>query len=114
MGKPKDSPEMVQVEVLIEKIYTTTTLTAGEKDHLKRAIDLVRSPPAVDKQIYLWVVVFLGSTALLTVLGSFLLMLCHPASHPIPTGLIALGSACVGALAGLLAPTPKALDSKEH
>jgi hypothetical protein len=112
MGKGRDNPEPVQVEVLIEKIYTITTLSTIEKEHIAQAVNLVRTPQQADKQVYLLVVKFLGWTALLTVLGSFILILVdelHTKNgdrHPIPTGLIALGSACVGALAGLLAPTP--------
>jgi len=43
-------------------------------------------------------------TVLLTVLGGFYLSIKTAAT--IPEGLIALGSTAVGALAGLLAPSP--------
>jgi hypothetical protein len=108
MGKLKDSvPEQAPAEVLIEKIYAVSTLSAGEKEYVARAVDQVRLPPNGDRIVYRMVVGFLGSTALLTVLGSFVLLWHEVASQKIPTGLVALGAACVGALAGLLAPTPK-------
>ena len=60
------------------------------------------------------VVFFLGATVLLTVVMGYwlnILNLQHTekgqeASFDLPDGLIALGSAAVGALAGLLAPQP--------
>jgi hypothetical protein len=95
---------------LIEKIFTFSNLTPKEKEHLARAMDQVRLPPTADKQVYRLVVLFLGLTALLTVLGCIILHgigVFHQENHQIPTGLIALGSACIGALAGLLAPAPR-------
>lgn len=57
-----------------------------------------------DKWIYRIVVVFLGLTVLSTVIGG--LVLKYTAAAELPPALIALGSAGVGALAGLLAPSP--------
>ncbi|MFN3170811.1 MAG: hypothetical protein ACE37E_08980 [Hyphomicrobiales bacterium] len=65
------------------------------------------TPLQSDKWIYRLVVCFLGSTVLVTVLGSITIVLVHyNADINIPDGVIALGSAAVGALAGLLAPSP--------
>jgi hypothetical protein len=67
----------------------------------------VGTPLQTDPWIYRLVVCFLGSTVLLTVLGSIAIMLIHfDPNLNIPDGVIALGSAAVGALAGLLAPSP--------
>jgi hypothetical protein len=109
MGTPKDTTEKFHFE-LIEKIYTVTNLTAKEKEHLAWAINEARLPPTADKEVYRMVVKYLGSTALFSVGGVVILQgigVFYPGNHTIPTGLVALGSACIGALAGLLAPTPR-------
>ena len=62
------------------------------------------SPPMWDRTLYRMVVGFLGATAILTVICGA--VLAWRPCHEMPDGLIALGSASVGALAGLLAPTP--------
>jgi hypothetical protein len=54
--------------------------------------------------IYRMVVVALGLTALATVIGSIILALTG--GRDTPQILIALGSASIGALGGLLAPSP--------
>jgi hypothetical protein len=56
-----------------------------------------------DRWIYRIVVMALGSTVVLSVVGGIGLGIV---GHPIPDGVIALGSAAVGALAGLLATPP--------
>jgi hypothetical protein len=56
-----------------------------------------------DTWVYRSVVWFLGIIALTTAVGA--LILASEKNTP-PEGVIALGSAAVGALAGLLAPTP--------
>ncbi len=70
-----------------------------------------RAEPAYvrDKFIYRIVVSVLGLTVLLTVAGGLAICALSPASGPareIPASLIALGSGALGALAGLLAPSP--------
>jgi hypothetical protein len=61
------------------------------------------SPQIPDTFIYRVVVLALGSAVLITLVGFIMLSLYLSA---IPEGLVALGSAAVGALAGLLAPSP--------
>jgi hypothetical protein len=56
--------------------------------------------------LYQLVIIFLGVIVILVVLASAYLLIKNPASS-IPDGIIAIGSAAVGALAGLLAqPSP--------
>jgi hypothetical protein len=66
------------------------------------------SPLQTDRWIYRAVVVVLGLTVLSTVLGglAIVLFLHQDASLKLPDSLVAIGSAAVGALAGLLAPSP--------
>jgi hypothetical protein len=61
--------------------------------------------PEAEKDVWIYraVVGALGLTVLLTIVGLIVLALV---GKPAPDGLIALGSAAVGALAGLLAPSP--------
>jgi hypothetical protein len=87
--------------------------TAVDKDQQLEA-DLKSDPKSTlaklatqipDTWVYRSVVWFLGITALTTAVGS--LILASNGNTP-PEGVIALGSAGVGALAGLLAPSPTA------
>jgi hypothetical protein len=71
---------------------------------LLESLQTLSTPLQSNRWIFRLVVAFLGLTVLLTVLGGFYLSIKTAAT--IPEGLIALGSAAVGALAGLLAPSP--------
>ena len=68
-----------------------------------------QSPLATDKWIYRIVVLALGCTIVLVILGTIILYLSKVVSSDqgVPTILTAIGSAAIGALAGLLAPPPK-------
>jgi hypothetical protein len=57
-----------------------------------------------DTWVYRLVIVILGATVLIVVLGGFIF--AATVGKDIPAALIAIGSAAVGALAGLLAPSP--------
>lgn len=97
----KGSSEVV--EKFAAKITNSTTLSADEKTQLLADLHKL-SPLLTDPTIYRLVVVFLGLAVVLTIIGGFALSLSS--ATDIPQGLIALGSAAVGALAGLLAPSP--------
>ena len=58
-----------------------------------------------DKLVYRIAIIVLGSLALFAAIGSFILVLN---SKTTPEVLVALGSAAVGALVGLFAPSPTA------
>ena len=58
-----------------------------------------------DTKVYRLIVWFLGLIALVTTAG-ILALVAIKDSLAVPDGVIALGSAAVGALAGLLAPSP--------
>ena len=62
-------------------------------------------PSGDDKWIYRFVVLALGPTALFVVIGVFTLKALDN-TVTIPDALVAIGSAAVAALAGLLAPSP--------
>lgn len=83
-------------------------LTPDEKQEL---IDELRkaSPPKHDRWPYRNTIWFLGAAVLLTILFLFLI---SSAEAEIPEALVAIGSAAVGALAGLLAPTSGSSDDQ--
>lgn len=68
-----------------------------------------KSPLETDKWIYRIVVLALGITIVSIVIGIIIIMSVNPnfSDKGVPTILTALGSAAIGALAGLLAPSPK-------
>ena len=60
-----------------------------------------------DTWIYRAVVVTLGSVVLLTVVGGIMLeFFSIAAPRTLPQAIVSIGSAAIGALAGLLAPSP--------
>ena len=61
---------------------------------------------STDRWIYRLVVLALGLTAVFVVVGVFILKALKGDSVTIPDALVAIGSAAVAALAGLLAPSP--------
>jgi hypothetical protein len=71
----------------------------------KVVADLPASPPLEsDVWIYRMVVAALGASLFVSLLGAIVLVVVT--SKDTPPVLVALGSAAVGALAGLLAPSP--------
>nr|WP_294792100.1 hypothetical protein [uncultured Mucilaginibacter sp.] len=67
------------------------------------------SPLDKDKWIYRIVVIALGATILLTVIGVLILIGAGKITNDqaVPTIITALGSAAIGAIGGLLAPPPR-------
>jgi hypothetical protein len=57
----------------------------------------------LEGQIYRWVILFLGAGILLVVIVVAILV---GLDKNVPDGVIAIGSAAVGAMAGILAPSP--------
>jgi hypothetical protein len=88
---------------LIEKVK------ANPRDEIPRIADqVIRELPAIesDPWIYRIVVLSLGGTVLTVVIGAIILAIKNGSNGGIPEVLTAIGSAAVGALAGLLAPSP--------
>lgn len=77
------------------------------KFQVTEAAKELRSPIETDVWIYRAVVSVLGIIALVTVIGGITITLTvQDTSISLPDAIVALGSAAVGALAGLLAPSP--------
>lgn len=93
----------------LKTLATRGDIPADAKDDLNRVIADIRTPLSTDNWIYRLVVVFLGITILSTVIGGIYLTAAAASGQggDLPQGIVAIGSAAVGALAGLLAPSPK-------
>ena len=87
---------------LIHQVTNDASLPPDKKVKLLESLQKISTPLQSDWWIFRLVVAFLGLAVLLTIIGGFYLSIKTAAT--IPEGLIALGSAAVGALAGLLAP----------
>jgi hypothetical protein len=92
------------LQELIQQVTSNTSLPVDQKVKLLEILQKLSTPLQSDRWIFRLVVAFLGVAVLLTIIGGFYLSIKTAAT--IPEGLIALGSAAVGALAGLLAPSP--------
>lgn len=89
---------------VIAKINEDPAFEAAVKANPAAAIaGLASSPLNTDTLIYRIVVTSLGLTILISLIGIFVMAFY---GKLIPEGAVALGSAAVGALAGLLAPSP--------
>lgn len=98
-----------EVENLVSKATDIPDVT---KKQLTEQLQKARTPLQWDRLIYRLVVGSLGLAILSCLTFSFLLVWRHTpvagqADVKIPEIFMAIGSAAVGALAGLLAPSPK-------
>jgi hypothetical protein len=89
-------------------------LASGVPADIQQRADLLsteivkRSVLETDLWIYRAVVVILGTAVLATIFGGLVLAFYGNATnYKLPAEIVAIGSAAVGALAGLLAPSPK-------
>ncbi len=92
------------LQELIQQVTNDKSLSAEQKIQFLASLQKISTPLQSDRWIFRLVVAFLGFAVLLTIIGGFYLSI--KTAVTIPEGLIALGSAAVGALAGLLAPSP--------
>ena len=100
---------MVDKEVIrsLETMSLRADIGSEEKAAISEAVTVLKQKPTdYDLWIYRWVVVVLGLIALITVIGGLMISVLI-ANASLPDAIVALGSAAVGALAGLLAPSPK-------
>lgn len=100
---PIPSSQVQSVSELAVKVAQDPELQTKIRENPAEAIADMAAPLQTDKWIYRVVVGSLGLLTLITVIGAILLAWT---ANPLPEGVIALGSAAVGALAGLLAPSP--------
>ena len=90
------------VSELASQVAADTTLQDRIKADPVAALSDLAAPLQSDVWIYRGVVAFLGTVIVIAIIGAIILA---ANGLTIPDVLTALGSAAVGALAGLLAPT---------
>ena len=94
------------VRKLLAPLTLRSDVPQDARDAIAEAIQ--GTPLSTDVWIYRAVVVILGVTVLGTVFGGLALVAVGHAdpNMKLPDSIVAIGSAAVGALAGLLAPSP--------
>ncbi len=92
------------VKYLIAKAAQDERVTSAAKEEVMENAAKRSATIRPDVWLYRMVVGVLGLVVLVSIVGAILLALNNT---PTPEFLIALGSAAVGGLAGLLTPTPK-------
>jgi hypothetical protein len=106
MATPLRSADVL-VQSVLSNPETVAALKVDPATVLNEAADNAKSvTPAYqsDVVVYRMVVGFLGSAVVLVIVSYAVYPLVH--ITVVPDGLVAIGSAAVGALAGLLAPSP--------
>jgi hypothetical protein len=102
-------------DVLVDQVEKTPGLLAKVKSNPVEALREVAKqvtaslpPPAYisDRWTYRIVVIALGLVCIASVLGAIYLSATATGTATVPDVLTALGAAAIGALAGLLAPSP--------
>jgi hypothetical protein len=90
-------------------IADTDLQNAFKNNPVEAAQSIQDSPLDTDKWIYRIVVISLGAAILLIIIGVLILFGTgsFKDNNSVPTILTAIGSAAIGALSGLLAPSPK-------
>jgi hypothetical protein len=91
------------IEQLAEAVRSDPALAARVRENPAEVLAGMASPLDSDVWIYRLVVGALALAVLITVVGAILLAM---QGRAVPDVLLAIGSGAVGALAGLLAPSP--------
>lgn len=102
------STQITSLEGLASRVSTDPDLADAIKNDPAGALSGIAAEASAlttDKWTYRIVVLSLGFAVILGLLG--LIVLSWRNVSNVPDGLVAIGSAAVGALAGLLAPSPK-------
>jgi hypothetical protein len=113
-GAEMDNDTIRSAAALVNRVINSPELTQRVKDdptaELPKIADQIiremQTPLKWDMWIYRLVVISLGSTIIIVVGGAVYLAATKTGDVKIPEVLTAIGSAAVGALAGLLAPSP--------
>ncbi len=101
----------VDVANELTTLSVRSDLPDDARSALREQANKILKPLDTDVWIYRMVVIFLGVVVLATVFGGiYIAAFVSTAGTPvtIPEAIVAIGSASVGALAGLLAPSPTA------
>jgi hypothetical protein len=104
-----------ELKELESTIRQSTDIPEHTRNDLIAKIDKAKSPLDTDTWIYRLVVASLGLAVLACVTFSFLVTIYNTDPNKkmdMPEIFIAIGSAAVGALAGLLAPSPRKSENE--
>ena len=98
-----------EIEREISALSVRGDLPADAKKTLDNIREAILTPLQKDVWIYRIVVIALGLIVLSTVIGGIIITIISTGATAkgLPEGIVAIGSAAVGAMAGLLAPPPK-------
>lgn len=95
---------------LMDKVLSDTKLTSDEK--IKIIDELRKNNPASSDRwsprVAIWI---LGAAVLITIMCITCIKIKH---EDVPDGLIAIGSAAVGGLAGLISQTPRTTSDNQQ
>jgi len=95
------------VQALAERVASDPKLADEIKSDPRTALKELAAPsPLPDTWIYRIVVLSLGLVVVITVIAAAILAAQGNEKIKLPEGVIAIGAAAGGALAGLLAPSP--------
>ena len=97
------SRRVESVEDLAEMVREDPELAQEIRERPAETIAEMASPLERDPWIYRIVVITLGLVAVVAITGSIAIVIAA-GDEPVPDAVVALGSAAVGALAGLIAP----------
>ena len=99
--------EIKSLQDLASKVSRDPALAESIKHNPAAALNDIAANSVLetDEWTYRIVVLSLGLAVLISLLG--LIVLSFKGIESLPDGLVAIGSAAVGALAGLLAPSPR-------
>ena len=99
---------ILAAQTQIESMLGNPELSADQRKALESVRADLATPLQTDVWIYRTVVVVLGVTVLMTVAGGIYLEYFGKGDDKVslPQGVVSIGSAAIGALAGLLAPSP--------
>jgi hypothetical protein len=102
---------MSNQQTLVQDFLKSVTAEPAVPPQLKQQAELLSNfglPPAIanDVWIYRVVILVLGITVLATIIGGLGLAYKGDVNYKLPAEIVAIGSAAVGAVAGLLAPSP--------
>jgi hypothetical protein len=102
-------PNKTDLVKRLTPLLNIESLPQEARTAIETTINDAKNPLAFDVWIYRAVVVILGAAVLCTVVGGIALVFAGHGDPKmaIPEAIVAIGSAAVGALAGLLAPSPR-------
>src|ERR1700744_6451349 len=103
------SDQRPDVLSFLGKVQEDQTIPAGLRDKAAELTTSIRQQSVLQSDVWIYrsVVAILGITVLATIAGGLGLAFHGDAqNYKLPSEIVAIGSAAVGALAGLLAPSP--------